>query len=65
MKTSQTETLYIVQGYYQGWEDLTASTTRKEARDDCKAYRENAPGAYRVIARRCWKGTGEAYREPR
>ncbi len=44
---------YVVQGHYgQGWEDLCAATTRKEARDDIKAYRENQPGAYRLIVRR-------------
>lgn len=44
---------YVVQGHYgHGWEDLAASRTRKEARDDLKAYRENAPGAYRLIVRR-------------
>lgn len=44
---------YVVQGHYgHGWEDLTAATTRKEAREDLKAYRENAHGAYRLIMRR-------------
>ena len=44
---------YTVQGYYGGkWEDLTASLDHKEARNDLKAYRENAPGAYRLITRR-------------
>jgi hypothetical protein len=32
--------LYIVQGNYgQGWEDIAASETWKESRDDLKAYR--------------------------
>jgi len=44
---------FVVQGYYgSGWEDLCAATTRKEAREDIKAYRENAPGCYRLIVRR-------------
>lgn len=48
-----TETLHVVQGHYgQGWEDLSAALDRKESRDDLKAYRENAPGAYRLIRRR-------------
>lgn len=44
---------YVIQGDYgQGWEDLTAATTYREAKADIKAYRENAPGAYRLITRR-------------
>lgn len=50
----KTTDLWIVQGYYPGtgWEDLTASYSRKEMRDDLKAYRENAPGTYRLIKTR-------------
>ncbi len=45
--------LFVVQEYTSyGWEDLCASETRKEARDDIKSYRVNAPGAYRMIRRR-------------
>jgi len=48
--------LYVVQGNYgygHGWEDLTASTIYKEARNDLKAYRVNSPeGRYRLIQRR-------------
>ncbi len=34
--------LHVVQGNYgQGWEDLTASENRAEARTDLRAYREN------------------------
>lgn len=44
---------YNVQGHYgHGWEDLTASLNYREARADLKAYRENAPGCYRLITRR-------------
>ncbi len=45
--------LFILQtftGY--GWEDLTASESRNEVRDDLKAYRENSPAPYRIIQRR-------------
>lgn len=45
--------LFVVQGFYSyGWEDLTASGSRKGARDDLTAYRQNEPGAYRIIQRR-------------
>lgn len=46
---------YVVQGNYgysHGWEDVTASETYKEAKDDLKAYRENSSGAHRLITRR-------------
>lgn len=46
-------TVYYVQGHYgEGWEDLCGSIDRKEARADLRDYRENAPGAYRLITRR-------------
>lgn len=45
--------LFVVQGFYsQGWEDLTQSENHTEARADLKAYRENEPGAFRIIQRR-------------
>lgn len=45
--------LYVVQGSYGfGWEDLTQSESRKEARANLKDYRQNQPGAYRLIFRR-------------
>lgn len=49
-----TEVQYVVQQYLApyGWEDLCAALDRKEARDDIRAYRDNAPGAYRLIKRR-------------
>lgn len=44
--------LWIVQGFYQGWEDLCASEMWREANLDLKAYRENERGAFRLIQRR-------------
>lgn len=46
---------HIVQGNYgygHGWEDETAEETRKEALQRLCEYRENGPGAYRLIRRR-------------
>jgi len=51
----QYETLHVVQGYYGGfgWEDLTASTDRREAAADVEAYRTNERGGlFRLVARR-------------
>ncbi len=40
-------------GYGQGWEDLTQSENRAEARTDLRAYRANVPDyAHRLIRRR-------------
>ncbi len=46
--------LWILQGHYgfHGWEDLTASESFREVRDDLKDYRENEGGHYRIIQRR-------------
>ena len=53
MKKNKYCYLFVLQGNYgQGWEDLTASESRKEMRDDLKAYRENEGGSYRIIQRR-------------
>lgn len=54
MKANKFLYLYILQGFYSyGWEDLTAEDSFKEAREQRKCYRENAPGtAYRIIRRR-------------
>ena len=49
------EYLWIVQGYYGRWEDLTAGTWL-EARTDLKAYRDNERGTFRVIQRRILRG---------
>lgn len=46
---------YVVQGNYgygHGWEDVTAEETYREARQRLKEYRENSPGAHRLITRR-------------
>lgn len=44
--------LYVLPGYYGTWEDLTASESYKEIKNDLHAYRENERGQYRVIQRR-------------
>ena len=46
---------YVIQGNYgygHGWEDETSESNHAEARARLKEYRENAPGAYRIITRR-------------
>lgn len=51
------EYFFVLQGWYaQGWEDLTASETRKNMLSDMRAYRENEGGNYRIILRRELKG---------
>ena len=54
MKISKTKDVYVVQGNYgQGWEDLTESDDRKEARSDLKSYNDNETQyAHRLITRR-------------
>ncbi len=52
MKTNKYSYLYVLQGYYQGWEDLTQSESMKEMKSDKKAYQENEKGQYRIIKRR-------------
>lgn len=55
MSANKYEYLHVLQGNYgygDGWEDLCASTKRKEVRDDLKAYRKNEGGSYRIIKRR-------------
>ena len=48
--------LFILQGNYgygHGFEDLTASESWKEIRENRKEYRENSPeGSYKIIRRR-------------
>lgn len=49
----KTELVHVVQGNYgHGWEDLTASTDYREARDNLRDYRQNEPGPHRLIRRR-------------
>ena len=46
-------TEYVVQGYYGRWEDLTASDSYQDAKDDLKAYRENERGtSFRLVERK-------------
>jgi hypothetical protein len=52
-KTNKYEYLFVLQGHYgQGWEDLCASESSKEIRQNRKEYRENEGGTYRIIQRR-------------
>ncbi len=45
--------LWVVQGHYgQGWEDLTQSEVRREARDNVRDYRDNDSAPIRLIQRR-------------
>jgi hypothetical protein len=44
--------LYVVQGRYAGWEDLSQSESRREALADLRAYRMNEHGEFRMISRR-------------
>jgi len=52
----KTEDEYTVQGNYNygdGWENLTSETTRKEAKERLKEYRENEPQySHKLIKRR-------------
>ena len=46
---------YIVQGHYgsgYGWEDENTEETYREGKRSLREYRENGPGAYRLIKRR-------------
>ena len=43
----------VIQGYYNGWEDMTYAETSKEAKQNLKDYQDNCKGvAFRVISRR-------------
>ncbi len=45
--------LYLVQSYWDGWEDVTAADDRDEARGYLNDYRENEPDTtHRLITRR-------------
>lgn len=53
MRQTKYEYLHVLQGRYgYGWEDLCASESRAEVRQNLKEYRENEGGCYRVIQRR-------------
>ena len=45
--------LYVLQGdYCAGFEDLTASESLREMKDNLRDYEENENGTYRIIKRR-------------
>jgi len=50
----KTRLAFIVQGNYgqHGWEDENEECNRVDARRSLKEYRDNGPGAYRLIRRR-------------
>jgi hypothetical protein len=53
MAIRKTKDVYVVQGNYsQGWEDLTAHDTRKEAIAERKTYDANGNYPHRVISKR-------------
>lgn len=52
MKAKKYTYLWVVQGFYQCWEDLTCSEIYRESQLDLKAYRENEQGLFRLIQRR-------------
>lgn len=60
MKRNKYVYLHVLQGHYgtNGWEDLCASESYREVRDDLRAYRENEGGCYRLIQRRELSGVG-------
>ena len=52
-RISKTQIVHIVQkNYGQGWEDVTAEETRKEALARLREYRENEAAPFRLIQRR-------------
>lgn len=54
-RTNKFTYLFVLQGNYgfgDGWEDLCASETYREVRDNLRDYRENEGGRYRIIQRR-------------
>ncbi len=46
------EYLWVIQGRYQTWEDLSAYDIYREAKIDLRNYRENEQGQFRLIQRR-------------
>jgi len=54
-KQTKYEYVFVLQGNYgygDGWEDLTAEDTLRDAKQRKKEYRENEGGNYRIINRR-------------
>jgi hypothetical protein len=57
MKKNKYRYLWVIQGYYNGWEDMAeydkSESTYAEVRHDLKEYRNDGYGApYRLISRR-------------
>jgi hypothetical protein len=55
MSKNKYQYLHVLQGNYgygHGWEDLCASESYREVRQNLKEYRENEGGNYRLIERR-------------
>lgn len=53
MYIRKTKDIYILQGYYSGWEDLTAEETRQEIKQRYKEYKENEPATpIRIVCKR-------------
>ena len=55
MSKNKYQYLHVLQGNYgygHGWEDLCASESYREGRQNLKEYRENEGGNYRLIERR-------------
>ncbi len=55
MSKNKYQYLHVLQGNYgygHGWEDLFASESYREVRQNLKEYRENEGGNYRLIERR-------------
>lgn len=49
---SKYEYIWVLQGYYNRWEDLTASEKYSEIVQDLHDYVDNMKGVYRIIRRR-------------
>ncbi len=67
MKPTKYVNVLVLQGNYSngyGWEDEASYSADlegwKEAREDRKAYRENSPGAARIIKRRVLRADYES-----
>lgn len=46
------EYIWVLQGYYNRWEDLTSSEKYSEVVQDLHDYVDNMKGVYRIIRRR-------------
>ena len=54
MYERKTEDEFEILGFYKhGWETVTTETTRKDAKENLKAYRINEPGIpFKIVKRR-------------